>query len=678
MTSSPCWSPEHAPNRALPATKNRMPKLLTVLALLLAAAGAAAVERRVVNDGNLVLEDIPGIPAEIVEDLRRFQNVRSARLLDWTADGRSLYVRTRFAEVSQIHRVDMPGGARHQLTFFEEPVGDVERQPAGRLLTFTRDAGGDEFSQIFTFDPLTGRSVMLTDGESRNGEFEWSRDGRRLAFQSTRRNGASNDIWMLDAAAPGAARIVLESPDGSWWAPAEFSASGSRLLVENYLSIADSRIHLLDLDAGELELLAGGDGEPSTNYPIGFDAGDRGAWLITNRGGEFDQLAWLPLAGGAEPQIVTADIPWDVDAATLCNDRRRLAFVVNEDGHSALYLLDTRTRRYRRVDSVPTGQVYEMKFSPDDRRLALTLNTPQNPSDAYVLELGREPTKSGVLTRWTASEVGGLDTSRFVMPDLVHYRTFDEVDGRPRRIPAWVYRPPGDGPHPVVVYIHGGPESQSRPRFSSTFQMWLAKLGAAVVIPNVRGSAGYGKSYLALDNGFRREDSVRDIGALLDWIATQDDLDASRVAVYGGSYGGYMVLASAVHYSDRLAAAVDVVGISNFVTFLENTEDYRRDLRRAEYGDERDPAMRAHLRKISPLNNVEAIDVPLLIVQGQNDPRVPVTEAEQMVAALREQGLPVWYMNALNEGHGYARKENRDVYQQAAVLFLRRYLQGSD
>ncbi len=678
MTSSPCWSPEHAPNRALPATKNRMPKLLTVLALLLAAAGAAAVERRVVNDGNLVLEDIPGIPAEIVEDLRRFQNVRSARLLDWTADGRSLYVRTRFAEVSQIHRVDMPGGARHQLTFFEEPVGDVERQPAGRLLTFTRDAGGDEFSQIFTFDPLTGRSVMLTDGESRNGEFEWSRDGRRLAFQSTRRNGASNDIWMLDAAAPGAARIVLESPDGSWWAPAEFSASGSRLLVENYLSIADSRIHLLDLDAGELELLAGGDGEPSSNYPIGFDAGDRGAWLITNRGGEFDQLAWLPLAGGAEPQIVTADIPWDVDAATLCNDRRRLAFVVNEDGHSALYLLDTRTRRYRRVDSVPTGQVYEMKFSPDDRRLALTLNTPQNPSDAYVLELGREPTKSGVLTRWTASEVGGLDTSRFVMPDLVHYRTFDEVDGRPRRIPAWVYRPPGDGPHPVVVYIHGGPESQSRPRFSSTFQMWLAKLGAAVVIPNVRGSAGYGKSYLALDNGFRREDSVRDIGALLDWIAMQDDLDASRVAVYGGSYGGYMVLASAVHYSDRLAAAVDVVGISNFVTFLENTEDYRRDLRRAEYGDERDPAMRAHLRKISPLNNVEAIDVPLLIVQGQNDPRVPVTEAEQMVAALREQGLPVWYMNALNEGHGYARKENRDVYQQAAVLFLRRYLQGSD
>jgi dipeptidyl aminopeptidase/acylaminoacyl peptidase len=204
--------------------------------------------------------------------------------------------------------------------------------------------------------------------------------------------------------------------------------------------------------------------------------------------------------------------------------------------------------------------------------------------------------------------------------------------------------------------------------------MWLRKLGAAVVVPNVRGSAGYGKSYVKLDNGMQREDSVRDIGALLDWVAAQPSLDESRVAVFGGSYGGYMVLASAVHYSDRLRAAVDIVGISSFVTFLENTQDYRRDLRRAEYGDERDPQMRAFLERISPLNNVGKIRVPMLVVQGQNDPRVPVTEAEQVVAALREGGQPVWYMNALNEGHGYARKENRDVYQQAVVLFLQRYL----
>ncbi|HBK54758.1 MAG TPA: S9 family peptidase, partial [Xanthomonadales bacterium] len=232
----------------------------------------------------------------------------------------------------------------------------------------------------------------------------------------------------------------------------------------------------------------------------------------------------------------------------------------------------------------------------------------------------------------------------------------------------------GPGPHPVVISIHGGPEAQALPVFSSTYQLWLARLGAAVIVPNVRGSAGYGKTYVGLDDGYRREDSVRDIGALLDWIATQPDLDASRVALYGGSYGGYMVLAGAVHYSDRLKAAVDIVGISNFVTFLENTQDYRRDLRRVEYGDERDPEMRAFLQRISPLNQVERIRIPLLVAQGNNDPRVPVSESEQIVAALRRQNVPVWYMNALNEGHGFRRKENQDVFSEVVMLFLSRHL----
>jgi dipeptidyl aminopeptidase/acylaminoacyl peptidase len=330
------------------------------------------------------------------------------------------------------------------------------------------------------------------------------------------------------------------------------------------------------------------------------------------------------------------------------------------------------------VESIPTGLAYGIVFSPDDRRLGMTLNLSQTPSDAFVLELGKRPLEYGELTRWTSSEVGGLDTTAFRTPQLVRYPTFDKVGDRAREIPAWVYKPPGDGPFPVIISIHGGPEGQARPSFSATYQMWLDKLGVAVIQPNVRGSAGYGKSYLGLDNGFRREDSVKDIGALLDWIGTQPDLDAGRVAVFGGSYGGYMVLASAVHYSDKLKAAVDVVGISNFVTFLENTQDYRRDLRRVEYGDERDPEMRAHLEKISPLNNVDKIRVPLFVVQGQNDPRVPVTEAVQMVEALRELGQSVWYMNALNEGHGYRKRANRDAYQQAMILFFQEHLVATD
>ncbi|MGB5345653.1 MAG: S9 family peptidase, partial [Woeseia sp.] len=498
------------------------------------------------------------------------------------------------------------------------------------------------------------------------------------AYQSTRRNGASNDIWIMDAGEPSSAQVVLESPDGSWWGPAEFTRSGRKLLLLNYVSIADSRIHMLDLDSGANSLLAGGADSPSVNYVVAMDENDTGMWMVTNRSGEFTQLAWQSFEAGSKPEIVTGDITWDVEGGAISNDRRRMLFFVNENGRSALYLMDTRSRQHRRLQNLPVGIVYGAEFSPDDKRIAVTMNSATAPGDVYVLELGNKALDAGKLTRWTYSEVGGLDTSQFRAPDLVSYPTFDQAYGKPREIPAWVYKPAGKGPHPVVISIHGGPESQSRPYFSSTYQMWLAKLGVAVVVPNVRGSAGYGKSYLQLDNGMLREDSVRDIGALLDWIKTQPDLDASRVAVYGGSYGGYMVLASAVHYSERLAAAVDVVGISNFVTFLENTQDYRRDLRRVEYGDEREPAMRAHLEKISPLNNVDRIKVPMLIVQGQNDPRVPVTEAEQMVEALRAQGGTVWYMNALNEGHGYRKKENSDIYQQAVVMFLRQHLLGSD
>jgi dipeptidyl aminopeptidase/acylaminoacyl peptidase len=653
-----------------------------VAAVLLSAAAqlvlADTVTKTTANNGNLVMEDVPPIPESLVDTLNRYQNVRSAGLTGWTEDGSGIYITTRFGDLNQLHHVDMPGGARRQLTFFNEPVYGAARRPGGSQLVFARDVGGNEFTQLFAFDPATGDARMLSDGESRNSAVVWDRQGQRIAYQSTRRNGTSNDVWLMDPDDPGSAEIVLESPDGSWWGAAEFSKSGSKLLVTNYVSITDARAHVVDLDSGESTPLAGGPDDPGYNVPVAFDENEDGFWLLTDEGSEFTQLAWQPLAAGAAPVVVTTDIPWNISAVTISQDRRRMAFTVNEGGTTALYLMDPRTRKYRRVDRLPVGVAGALEFSPDGSKLGLTLNTPQTPSDVFSLELGKKPLEHGELIRWTHSEVGGLDTSTFVTPRLVRFPTFDEVDGKPREIPAWVYTPPGDGPFPVIVSIHGGPESQSRPYISSTYQLWLSELGAAVIDPNVRGSSGYGKTYVALDNGYRREDSVRDIGALLDWIDAQETLDGDRVGVFGGSYGGYMVLASAVHYGDRLRAAVDIVGISSFVTFLENTQDYRRDLRRVEYGDERDPEMRAFLQKISPLNNADKIAVPMFVVQGQNDPRVPVTEAEQMVAALRDRGEKVWYMNALNEGHGFRRKENRDIYQQATVLFFREHLLPGD
>jgi len=627
------------------------------------------------NNGNLVMQDVPEIPASIVASLNRYQNVRSAGFRDWTEDGQGIFVTTRFGDVSQVHRVDHPGGARRQITFFDEPIGGLQRQPGGSKMVFTMDAGGSEFSQIFLLDPAgDDDAIMLTDGLSKNGSVVWDRSGEWVAYASTRRNGASNDVWLMDVSNSETARMALASPDGTSWSASDFSKNNRNLLILNYVGNEDSRIHLLDIETGGLRLLAGDSDNPSSNFPIAFDRESTGFWFVSDVKGDFRRLAWQSLEADSKPVIVSADIPWNVEGGTINDDRTRGVFSVNVDGRSQVYLLDTASREFARVNTIPTGLVGGMEFSPDGSKLGLTLNTAKTPSDSFVLDLGAGALEYGELVRWTYSEVGGLDADGFIEPELVHYPTFDSDNGGPKNIPAWVYRPTGQGPHPVIIAIHGGPESQSRPSFSSTYQMWLNKLDAVVIRPNVRGSAGYGKHYMSLDNGFKREDSVRDIGALLDWIATQPDMDKNRVAVYGGSYGGYMVLASAVHYSDRLKAAVDVVGISNFVTFLENTQDYRRDLRRAEYGDEREPAMREHLQAISPLNSVDQIKIPMLIVQGQNDPRVPVTEAIQVVDALRAQGQPVWYMNALNEGHGYRKKENRDVYQQVAIMFLQEHL----
>jgi dipeptidyl aminopeptidase/acylaminoacyl peptidase len=643
---------------------------LAVGVLFTASLGWADVETRTANNGNVVLESVPDVPASIIEALNRYQNVRSATFEDWSGDGESIFVRTRFGNTTQLHHVAIPGGARRQLTFFPEPVGSTQRRPGTAQLQFGMDAGGAEFYQLFLLDPESGDFRMLTDGESRNSGATWSRDGKWLAYQTTRRNGKSNDVWMMQPENPDTARMILESPDGSSWSPAGFDHAGQKLLIQNYVSITDSRIHLHDLASGETRLLRGG-GEPrSVNLAAEFDRDGGGFFFITDEDSDFRRLAWVDV-NGSGLEIITEDIDWDIESFALSKDGSRAAFEVNEDAISRLYLMDPETRQYRRVDRIPTGLISGLQFSSDGSRLAMTLSSSRTPSDVFTLELDEDPLHARELIRWTYSEVGGLNTDAFVVPELIHYPTFDG-----RNIPAFVYRPDAEGRHPVIIYIHGGPEGQTRPGFSSRTQLWIAELGVAVIAPNVRGSSGYGKEYVTLDNGFKREDSVKDIGALLDWIETQPDLDETRVAVYGGSYGGYMVLASLMHYSDRLEGAVDIVGISNFVTFLENTQDYRRDLRRVEYGDERDPEMRAHLERISPNNNAAKITVPLFVAQGQNDPRVPVTESQQIVESVREAGYDVWYMNALNEGHGFRKKENRDLYQQIVVMFFRKHLLG--
>ena len=648
--------------------------LFFILLLAPFPVAGSEVTQWAVNDGQLILQDVPEIPPILVSRLNQYQNVRSASFIDWAKDGKGIYIRTRFGDISQIHRVLAAGGARQQLTWFQEPLGRVIRRENGEELAITMDQGGGELDQIFLFDPKTATTTLMTDGQSRNRLVQWSVNGRKLAFQSTRRNGRSNDLWIMDPDKPGSEELLLEAPDGTWWGPADFSNDGKHLLVQQFLNVSDSRVYVLSLKDQSLQMLAGNTQYPSANRALSFDQHGEGFYFITNSRGQAAELAWKSLDPGVGLQYITERIPWDVTDFALSDDGKRGVFVTNEEGASRLYLLDTRTGRFSVVKGIPVGIITSPKFNPDNRHIALNLSTAQTPNDIYVLSLGRTPTRAKSLVRWTFSEVGGLDTGSFVEPKLMHYPTFDLRGDKQRKVPAFIYRPDSKGPHPVIIYVHGGPESQYRPLFSNTFQMWVAELGAAVIAPNIRGSSGYDNEYLSLDNGRKREDAVRDIGALLDWIATRRDLDENRVAIYGASYGGYIVLASAVRYSDRLRAGVDVVGISNFVTFLENTEDYRRELRRHEYGDESDPEMRLALEQISPLNNAEHIKIPLLVVQGRNDPRVPASESEQIVQALRDRDQPVWYIEALNEGHGYNRKENRNVYEQAAILFLQQFL----
>lgn len=637
----------------------------------------ATVDRRTVNDGQLVLEDVPLIPDDLEMRLDRYQQLTATQMLVWAADSEGMFVRGRYRGVNQVQFIDERGALPQQLTRLDEPVREVVRQHEGALLAFTLNEGGRADDQIFLLDPDSGAIRQLTDTPGAlNNRMVWDHQDRRLAFRSTRRNGASNDIWLLDIDRPEAARLIFEAPDGALWRPVAFTRDGGRLLVQQYSGITDSRIHLLDLASGQLRELVGDPDIATSSVAVGFDEDETGAFFVSNLRGRSAEIGWAPLAEGEPLRWVEDNIAWDVTAFELSPDGRRGAFVTNEHGASRLYYFNPKRFSFRRAKKLPLGVIGDLSFSPDGRRLGFTLSTPTAPGDVYAVRFSRLGNYASYPRSWTLSAVGDVARDDLITPELFSYPAEGRTPEETFFIPGFRYLPEGQGPHPVVIYIHGGPESQFRPSFNSTVQLWAAELGVAVVAPNVRGSLGYGRGYLSLDDGRLREDAVHDIGALLDWIAEQPELDESRVAVYGASYGGYMALATAVHYSDRLAAAVDRAGISNFVTYLERTGEFRRELRRFEYGDERDPEMRAFLESISPLNNVDRIDVPLLIAQGQNDPVVPASESEQMVRALRERGQTVWYLNALNEGHGYEKKANRDVYQQVTYLFLERYLLG--
>jgi len=627
----------------------------------------------------LTMTGVPPVPASLPARIGRYTEFKGVGLLDWSPDGRRLLVSYQAGppgrQRTQLHELDGPGAPLRQLTFAAEPTRSAVYLPSdANVIVFERDVGGSEATQVFRLDVATGAETALTEPGQRCNAGEFNRAGTAVLVTCARtdrsaadRSAAITNLLQLIEVKTGA-RLADTTLPGTGWYPAETSPDDRSVLLNRYVSSSEAEVWLLDLARGERRKLLPRDGEPR-QFTLGSGFGPDGQSLtvLTDRFGEFRQLyRYDPTRHRFDG--MTHDVPWDVTEGHRARNGSRAVAVVNDSGAGVPLVFDGASLAPRRI-ALPAGlHVSAVRLSADGTRLAFAASSSRAPSEVHVIDLAAASTAPRV---WAAADTAGLDTSRFTPIERITWKSFDG-----RAISGLIQRPPSrfSGKRPVLIEIHGGPAVQATLGFNGRYNYIVNELGIAFIEPNVRGSTGFGKTFHQLDDGRLREDSVRDIGALLDWIAQQPDLDASRVVVQGGSYGGYMANAVAVHYSDRIRGAIPAVGISNFITFLERTESYRRDLRRSEYGDERDPAMRAWMQSIAPVNNAQRIRVPLFVVHGRNDPRVPVQEAEQIAAMVAKNGVPVWTLIAENEGHGFAKKENADYLFYARVLFLEKVL----
>lgn len=582
-------------------------------------------------------------------DFARYLKIRSAYGAAWSPDGGRLAFLTDITGVPQVWEVPAGGGWPEQLTFYDERVSGAAYSPTDNQLIFSMDSGGNERAQLFLLK--NWEAIDLTRAPEAIHYFGgWSPDGERIAYTATRRNGTDFDVYIQEL--DGEPEMVWEVT--GYHTVASWLLDGSSLIVSRHHSNLNNDLYRLDLDTGEARLLTPHEGEARSNSACITPDG-KNAYLATDRDGDFMRLARLDLET-LELGYLTPD-EWDVERVELSKDGRYLVAGRNVEGFSDVMLFSGQGRRIPGPE-MPAGILSGFEFSPDSARLAFTLSGPDRNPDVWIVDL-----PDGEPRRVTRSSTAGIPRGTFHSPKLIRYTSFDG-----RKIPSLLYTPETEGAVPVVINVHGGPESQTRPAFSPVTQ-YLLHRGYAVFAPNVRGSTGYGKAYTHLDNVHLRMDSVKDLEYAARWLKEQG---YERIAVMGGSYGGFMVLAALTEYPDLWTAGVDIVGIANMVTFLQNTGSYRRALRESEYGSlERD---RGLLESISPIHKAERIKAPLMVIHGANDPRVPVDEAEQIVERVRGNGGVVEYLRYEDEGHGLAKLQNRlDAYPRIAE-FLDKYL----
>ena len=620
----------------------------------------------VVPNENLITENIAEIPKELANQVKKYAESRGASLAEIHPNKNEIIINTRFGSTSQLHRIKQPLGARTQITFFDEPVSGATYEPVkGEYLIYSKDIGGNEFGQLYKLDLKTLQSTLLTDGgRSQNGGVTWRKDGKGFYYSSTKRNGGDRDIYFMDPNNPKSDKLILQVKGGGWGI-SDISADGQKLLISEYVSANESHIWLLETATGKLSEVTDRKSTGIIQSGASFSNKNDEIWLITDKDNEFERLATLNL-NTKKVSYYTSKIPWNVENYNLSEDKKTIVFITNEAGLNKMYLMNATDKSYLAVKNIPVGLIGSASFTKNKQAIFFTQSTAESASDVFKLNL-----VTGNTERYTESELGEMQQSDMSVPKFIEWKSFDNL-----KISGFYY--PANtkftGKRPILINIHGGPEGQSMASFLGSNNYYTNEMGVAIIFPNVRGSSGFGKTFIAKDNGFLREDSVKDIGALLDWIAQQPELDKDKIMIMGGSYGGYMTLAAAYHYANKIKCSVDIVGISNFNTFLKNTEEYRRDLRRVEYGDERISEMAAFFDKIAPLNNIDKIKKPMFIIQGTNDPRVPVTEATQMRDKLKANGNVVWYLEAKDEGHGFRKKANVDFQRLAVIRFMQEYL----
>jgi dipeptidyl aminopeptidase/acylaminoacyl peptidase len=644
-----------------------IPLLLTAvlaLALILPTATTFGQSQILSPGANIEAVGIPPIPSSLARDVQSYAGIYGLPLAGWDPEKREIWLKG-ISSATWVSVIKEPRAQPAASTIYIQSSGiyDIYFQPQGKYLAYTRDADGNETFQLYVYDIAGRKTTQLSDGKSRNTEPVWSNAGNKIVYSSTPIGDLGVNLRLIDPADPRSDRLLAKS-SGNYFKAYDWSPDDKQILFCDFTFNTAGALWLVDVDSGKKSLLAGSSERPEFLDFAQFSKDGTAVYVVTDHDSDVRRLAYIDLAS-RKFSYIPSNSHWDVDESQLAPDGRTIAFTTNEEGISRLHLFDVATQTEKALPTIPLGIISDLKWHANSADLAFNFKSFRTPDDVYSVNA-----VSGKVDCWATSFKNRLNTDNFTQPEVVHWATFDK-----RTLSGFLYRPPAKfpGKRPVIIDIHGGPEEQFRPGFNDEENYFVNELGVAKLYPNVRGSSGYGKKFAHLDDGVKREDAVRDIGALLDWIKTQPDLDADRVLVQGGSYGGYLALSAAWRYGGRIRGAISESGISDLASFIERTEGWRRGLQRAEFGDERIAKIREFMERTAPLNNAGKIKTPLLIIQGANDPRVPATQAASIVAATKDR-VPVWYILAKDEGHGFAQQSNREYKLYASILFVKEFL----